>query len=275
MDNRYIGVFDSGIGGLTSVSCIMDMFPDERILFFGDTARTPYGSKAPETIKRFTLQIGEFMKNSGVKMMVAACNTISSVSLNVLSEKYPGVPVIGTIEPTAKVVAEKCDADEKIGILATRTTVATEMYPKSIMALKPEMKHIHQKACPAFVPLIEEGIIDNPIMDQTIKYYLDDFIRENDIDTLVLACTHYPLIAPNLERIYPGIRLVSSSKETAAAVGYALEKNDMRADGSQTLENTFYASDLSENFVNMIDLILKNEQDPDRIRFKNLDAISD
>ncbi|MBQ1407394.1 MAG: glutamate racemase [Eubacterium sp.] len=275
MDNRFIGVFDSGIGGLTSVSCIMDMFPNERILFFGDTARTPYGSKAPETIRRFTLQIGEFMKNKNVKMMVAACNTISSVSLDVLSDKYPGIPVIGTIEPTAHVVAKKCDPGEHIGILATKTTVATEMYPKSIKELKPDMENIYQKACPAFVPLIEEGIIDNPIMDQTIRYYLDDFIRENEIDTLVLACTHYPLIAPNLKRIYPGIRLINSSKETAVAVGMALEKYGMNADETQTHENTFYASDLSENFVDMIDLILKDEQDPGRIRFKNLDAISD
>ena len=272
MDNRYIGVFDSGIGGLTSIPYIMRMMPYERIIFFGDTARTPYGSKAAETITQFTMQIGDFMMRNNVKMLVAACNTISSVSLGALRDKYPDVPVIGTIYPTSKVVARDCAPDARIGIIGTKATVSSITYLERIKKKNPEMEHIYQISCPAFVPLIEEGIIDNEIMDMTIHYYLDDFIRDNKIDTLVLACTHYPLISDNLKRLYPDIRLISSSKEVATAVRIELEKRDMFANSeNERRENFFYASDLSENFIDMIQLILKNEQEALNIRFKNLD----
>ena len=125
-------------------------------------------------------------------------------------------------------------------------------------------------ACPAFVPLIEEDIIDNEIMDLTIKYYLDDFVKENDIDTFVLGCTHYPLISKNLKRLYPGVKIISSSKEVATAVNIELDKRDLYAD-RKSGEDVFYASDLSDNFVHMIQLILGQDQDDLNIKFKNLD----
>ncbi|MDY2959651.1 MAG: glutamate racemase [Hornefia sp.] len=270
MDNRPIGFFDSGIGGLTSIPYIMRRLPDERIIFFGDTARTPYGSKSPDTIRQFTMQIGEFMVKNNVKMMVIACNTISATCIGELREKYPGIPIISAISPTARVVAENCNPGNNIGILATKVTIKSGAYVDKIQDKNKNLKNLFSAACPAFVPLIEEGIIDNEIMDLTIKYYLDDFMKDYEIDTLVLGCTHYPLISANLKRIYPGVNIINSSKEAAVAVNIELEKNNLLAD-SRSGDNVFYASDLSENFMNMIQLILGKEQEELNIRFKNLD----
>lgn len=269
MDNRPIGFFDSGLGGLTSIPYIMKELPRERIIFYGDTARTPYGSKSPDTIRQFTLQIGEFLVKQGVKMIVIACNTVTATCLDDLRKAYPEIPVIGVISPTARVIANKCNNDDHIGIIATKVTVKSGAYEKKINEKHPGLQ-IYSKACPAFVPLIEEGIIDNEIMDLTIKYYLDDFVREHHINRLVLGCTHYPLIAENLRRIYPDIRVISSSKEVATAVHIELEKTGMYAEEREG-ENVFYASDLSENFVNMIQNILGRQKDELDIQFKNLD----
>lgn len=270
MDDRRIGFFDSGIGGLTSIPYLMKDFPCEHVIFFGDTARTPYGSKSSHVIRRFTLELGEFMKNHDVKMMVAACNTISATGLGVLREKFPEIPVTGVIEPACDVVAKSCGTDEHVGILATKATVASNAYVDSIKERKPELKGIYQQACPAFVPLIEEGITDNSIMTETIKYYLDDFMKENRIDTLVLGCTHYQLIRKSIEKLYPGVRIISSSEEVVTTIGKILRERDMLA-GENNEENVFYASDLSENFVNMISVLLGSSQDELNIKFKSLD----
>lgn len=269
MDNRPIGFFDSGLGGLTSIPYIMKELPKERIIFYGDTARTPYGSKSPDTIRQFTLQIGDFLVKKGVKMIVIACNTVTATCLDDLRRTYPDIPVIGVISPTARVIANKCNHDDRIGIIATKVTIKSGAYEKKIHEKHPGL-NLFSKACPAFVPLIEEGIIDNEIMDLTIKYYLDDFVKEHHINRLVLGCTHYPLIADNLRRIYPDIRIISSSKEVATAVHIELEKGDMYAEKREA-ENVFYASDLSENFVNMIQNILGRQKDELNIQFKNLD----
>ena len=270
MDNRRIGFFDSGIGGLTSIPYLMKDFPDEHVIFFGDTARTPYGSKSEHVIRRFTLELGEFMKKHDVKMMVAACNTISATGLGVLREKYPDIPVTGVIEPACDVVADNCSSSEHVGILATKATVASKAYVEAIQVRKPDLTGIYQQACPAFVPLIEEGIVDNNIMTETIKYYLDDFVKENNIDTLVLGCTHYQLIRKKIEELYPGIRIISSSEEVVTSIGRIMSERDMLA-GENDEENFFYASDLSENFVNMIKVLLGSSQDELNIRFKSLD----
>ena len=268
MDNRPIGFFDSGVGGVTTIPHIMRMLPNESIIFFGDTARTPYGSKSAKTIRQFTLQIGEFLKNNDVKMIVIACNTVSSTALELLRETYPDIPIVGCITPTAKEVVKICDKDSRIGIMATKATVKSGVYEDKIKSLNEEL-FIESIACPALVPLIEEGIIDNEIMDLTLKYYLDDFIRENDINTLILGCTHYPLISKNLKRLYPNIKIFSSSKEVATAVKMELEAADMLSQ-NENAKSIFYASDLSENFVNMIERILGRDSDELNIKFKNL-----
>jgi len=270
MDNRPIGIFDSGIGGLTSIPPLMRMLPNERIIFFGDTARTPYGSKSPETIKQFTSQVGDFLVKKDVKMLMIACNTISATSLDMLKERYPDIPVIGVISPTARVVANKCNGMDRIGILATKATIKSGMYEKKIKEKNYQLKNIFPIACPALVPLIEEGIIDHEIMDLTIKYYLDEFMKENEIDNLVLGCTHYPLIKENLERLYPNVSIISSSREVAVAAMMELEDRDMLAEKHDG-ENYFYASDLSDNFVTMIEKILGTDKETLNIQFRNLD----
>lgn len=269
MDNRPIGFFDSGLGGLTSIPYIMKQLPNERIIFFGDTARTPYGSKAVSTIKQFTRQIGEFLVKNDVKMIVIACNTVSATCLEDLRTAFPHIPVIGVISPTAKVVRDTCTEDDRIGIIATKVTINSNAYVEKIHQKAPELQ-VFSKACPAFVPLIEEGIIHNDIMDLTIKYYLDEFIAEHGINTLVLGCTHYPLLTENIRRLYPEMKIISSSKEVATAVQIELAKRDMLA-GENEHENVFYASDLSENFVNMIQTILGKQKEELNIQFKNLD----
>ena len=174
MDNRPIGFFDSGIGGVTSIPYIMKTLPNERIIFYGDTARTPYGSKSSDTIQEFSSQIADFLVKKGVKMIVIACNTVSSVAVPMLREKYPDIPIIGCITPTAKEVSKIAKNGANIGIMATRGTVNAGIYQKRISEMRPDV-NIFAKACPAIVPLIEEGIIDHEIREMTVKYYLDDF----------------------------------------------------------------------------------------------------
>ena len=267
MDNRPIGFFDSGLGGLTCIPYLVKKLPEEKIIYFGDTARTPYGSKAISTIRKFSMQIAEFLVNHDVKMIVIACNTISATCLNMLQEKFPDVPILGIIQPAAQKVINTCGSDNHIGIIGTKATIGSETYSTIIKTFRPVLK-VYGKATPAFVPLIEEGIIANDIMEQTIKYYLDDFILDKRIDTLVLGCTHYPLIRDEIERAYPGLKIINPSEEVVGNIQYVLESQDMLAKGS-TVKNTFYASDLSENFVNMIDRIFENT-DVD-VKFKNLD----
>ncbi|MDD2217141.1 MAG: glutamate racemase [Eubacteriales bacterium] len=267
MDNRPIGFFDSGLGGLTCIPSLMKDMPCEKIVYFGDTARTPYGSKATTTIRNFSMQIADFLVQNNVKMIVIACNTVSATCLEDIQFKYPKIPVIGIISPAAEKISSRSCPDNKIGIIGTKVTIESKAYEKSIKKLNANL-NVFSTPCPAFVPLIEEGIIKNDIMDMTIKYYLDDFILENRIDTLVLGCTHYPLIRSNIERIYKDLKIINPSEEIVHRIKKCLEEKDMFAKGSD-YENVFYASDLSENFVNMIERIF-NATDVN-IKFKNLD----
>ena len=270
MDNRPIGIFDSGLGGLTSIPNLLADLPNERVIYFGDTARTPYGSKAISTIKQYTTQIAEFLISNDVKMIVIACNTISATCLDDLREKFPHIPILGIISPAAKAVAANCTEESNVGVIATKVTINTNAYRDRIHDFNENIR-VHQIATPAFVPLIEEGIIDHEIMDMTIRYYLDDFIKENNIDTLVLGCTHYPIIRKNIERIYPNLKIVNPSYEIIGRVRQILENDDALAGENNDRENIFYASDLSENFTNMIQKVLETEKSNLILKFKNLD----
>lgn len=267
MDNRPIGFFDSGLGGLTCIPNLMKLLPQEKIIYFGDTARTPYGSKAPSTIKSFSRQIADFLVNHGAKMIVIACNTVSATCLTDLRQRHPDVPVVGVIQPAAERIVKTCSTMNKIGIIGTKATIASSAYKQQVHQLNDELE-LYETPCPAFVPLIEEGIIQNDIMDLTIKYYMDDFILENRLDTIVLGCTHYPLIRSNIKRLYPSLRIINPSEEVAYSIKRTLKKGDMLAKDSD-FENVFYASDLSENFVNMIDRIFYEEDV--KVKFKNLE----
>ncbi|MBQ4506075.1 MAG: glutamate racemase [Firmicutes bacterium] len=254
MDKRPIGIFDSGLGGLTCIAPIAKALPGERILYFGDTARTPYGSKSRETVCEFALQIADFLVKNDVKMLAIACNTISATAIPLLQESYPEIPVVGIIEPAAAEVAASCSAGNSIGIIATKVTVKTKAYERAIKKHDPSLS-VYQMACPAFVPLIEENIIESDIMDSLIRYYLDDFISYHRIDTLVLGCTHYPLIKENILRLYPKLRIINPSDALASAVERSLRENELLSDDTPK-ESTFFASDISENFIQMVDRII-------------------
>lgn len=268
MDNRPIGFFDSGLGGLTCIAPLTRALPKERIIYFGDTARTPYGSKSPETIRAFARQIAEFLVQQDVKMIVIACNTVSATCLPDLREHFPDVPIVGIIHPAAKTVARTCSTENRIGVIGTKVTIKSRTYDAFIHELAPELS-IHSAACPAFVPLIEEGIIENEIMDLTIRYYMDTFISYHRIDTLVLGCTHYPLIAENLRHLYPQLRIINPSEEIVGCIKARLDEQNLFAEDEPASENVFYASDLSENFVNMINRIFQNTGFT--VAFKNFD----
>lgn len=265
MDNRPIGFFDSGIGGLTCIPTLLKKLPNERVIYYADTARTPYGSKAIETIRKFTFQIADYLVSQDVKMIVIACNTVSATCLNDLRQRYPDIPIIGVIEPMADKIAREESGDTAIGILGTKVTVASNVYANLISERNHEVK-IYSKACPVFVPLIEEGIINNEIMDLTIQYYLDDFVKENHLDKLVLGCTHYPFIEKNLKQLYPNVELLNPSEEVIYRLKEILEQKDMLAE-ENVREHQCYASDLSENFQNMIDLVFDDQKDV-KVRFK-------
>ncbi|MDR3073043.1 MAG: glutamate racemase [Clostridiales Family XIII bacterium] len=267
MDNRPIGFFDSGLGGLTCASYLMQALPLERIIYFGDTARTPYGSKALSTIRNFSFEISDFLAGENVKAIVIACNTVSSTCLEDLRKRHPHIPIIGVISPAAHYVAENCTEDDHIGIIGTKVTIQSDAYRTKILSYNPTL-NLYETPCPAFVPLIEEGIIQNEIMDLTIRYYLDHFISYNRINTLVLGCTHYPLIRQNITKLYPDLNIVDPSEVVLSGIQKTLEQTDSFAEES-TGENIFYASDLSENFMMMINRILQIRGFT--VSFKNFD----
>ena len=254
-DNRPIGVFDSGLGGLTAVTALTEALPDERIVYFGDTARTPYGSKAVETIRRFSLQIAEFLLKHDVKLIVIACNTISATALELLRERFPATPFIGIIEPAARFAAAELGAERRLGIIATKVTIESHQYEEMLRRFGGKCS-VFSKACPLFVPAIEEGVADTPLMDEIVRYYLDDFVRENRLDTLLLGCTHYPLVVGSIRRLYPGLEIIDPSQIVAREVERVLEEQSLQ--GSGDVLSRFYASDLSESFLRMIHSIMGN-----------------
>ncbi len=267
MDNRPIGFFDSGLGGLTSIAPLRRALPEERIIYYGDTARTPYGSKSISTIQTFSRQITDFLIQQNVKMIVIACNTVSATCLKDLRLRHPNLPILGIIPPAAETVSKTCTKDNHIGIIGTKVTIKSHAYENLIRELNPDLS-IHSTPCPAFVPLIEEGILQHEIMDLTIQHYMDHFVSYHKIDTLVLGCTHYPLIRNNIEKLYPTLRIIDPSEEIITRIQEVLREKELFAENSDA-ENTFFASDLSENFVNMINRIFENSEF--KVAFKNFD----
>ena len=268
MDNRPIGFFDSGIGGLTCISHFQELLPNESIVYFGDTARTPYGSKSLDNIRKFSFQISDFLVSNDVKMIVIACNTISATCLNALRRRHPEIPIIGIIDPIAEKLARKENSGVEVGVIGTRVTIASGAYANMVTDRNKYVK-MYSIACPAFVPLIEEGIINNRIMDLTIRHYLDDFIAKNKIKKLVLGCTHYPIIKDNIHRIYPDVELLNPSEEVVNRIIEVLEERDMFA-GEKVNEDRCYASDLSDGLYNMVDRVFINN-DSVKVDFKKFE----
>jgi len=216
-DNRArpIGVFDSGIGGLTVLKALTALLPGEDFIYLGDTARLPYGTKSNEVIVRYSRENTEFLLAKGIKLLVVACNTSSAVALDEI-ERHTMVPIIGVIEPGAR-AAVKASRSGKIGVIGTEATIASGAYTRAIQNLKPRAE-IYTRACPLLVPLVEEGWTDNEIAERTVTHYLES-LKASGIDTLLLGCTHYPLLRGMFERVLgPRVKIVDSAIATAAAV---------------------------------------------------------
>ncbi|MDD5440424.1 MAG: glutamate racemase [Candidatus Omnitrophica bacterium] len=222
MDKRPIGVFDSGVGGLTVVKALLKTMPREDIIYLGDTARVPYGTKSKETVTRFSIECISFLSKFNIKLAVVACNTASSWSLNILTKKFD-VPIIGVIKPG---VEEACsvDSSRRIGVIGTRATVTSGSYVKAIRKIRPGAR-VYQQACPLFVPLVEQGWLDDPVTAAVCERYLKE-LRDKRIDTLILGCTHYPLLSKTVRQVFPyDIRIVDSSLSVSRAVEAFLQKN--------------------------------------------------
>ena len=254
-----IGGFDSGAGGLTVMREIMRQIPDERIVYFGDTARVPYGSKSKETITRYCEQIVRFLQEHHVKAIVVACNTASAFALDTLEEKLD-IPIIGVVKPGAKTAAET-SKNGKVGVIATEGCIGSHIYKDYITNLLHKVT-VMEKPCPLFVPLVEEGLWDDPVTEEIARRYLKE-LKESDIDTLVLGCTHYPLIRKVIGRIMgDGVTLVNPAYETAYALRNLLEaENLLNTEKALPPEEKyqFYVSDSAEKFSRFANTALNYE----------------
>jgi glutamate racemase len=240
-----IGVFDSGIGGLTVVKAILDLLPNEPLIYLGDSARMPYGTKSAEAVCRYSFENAEFLVTRGVKLLVVACNTSSAVALEGLRERYE-VPVVGVIEPGAGAAAA-VTRNGKIGIIGTEATIRSGCYTRALRRIRPDCE-IYTRACPLFVPLAEEGWIDNEVARSTADLYLSS-MRKSGIDTLVLGCTHYPLLTEVIQdTMGSGVILVDSARATANAVRDAIEGQGLSA-GRTATAASFFVTDSPDRFV--------------------------
>ena len=248
-DRKYapIGVFDSGVGGLTVAREIMRQLPKEDIVYFGDTARVPYGSKSKDNIIRYSRQIVRFLQTKDVKAIVIACNTASALALDIVRNETD-IPVLGVVVPGAK-SALQATRTKKIGVIGTEATIRSEMYTKVMKEMEPDVE-VTGKACPLFVPLVEEGFAKHHVTEEIIEYYLKS-MKESDIDTLILGCTHYPLLRSGI-RAYMGdeVNIVNPAYETAMNLKQLLEEEQIAKDVSEGAhaEYDFYVSDAAEKF---------------------------
>lgn len=256
MDNRPIGVFDSGLGGLTVLKEIRRLLPGESLIYFGDNGRAPYGTKSRETVIKYTRQIVAFLLSKDVKLLVVACNTISAQALPELKPLIH-VPVLEVIEPGSISALKKTKG--RIGVIATPGTIASGVYTRAIQSRNPDVK-IFPKACPLFVNLVEEGWWDNEIARMVASEYLQDLKKEN-IDTLVLGCTHYPLLTETIRKVMgDDVVQVSSAEELALTLKELLVEQNLSS-GSNTVHYQYYTSDSVEKFKELGKLIIGEEID--------------
>ncbi|CRZ19879.1 Glutamate racemase 1 [Kingella kingae] len=242
---KPIGVFDSGVGGLTVVRALMERLPNENIVYFGDTARVPYGVKSRNTIEEFTTQIVEFLLQNEVKALVIACNTIAAVAYKKVQQIAGNIPVLSVIEAGAQ-AALATTRNNHIGVIATSTTVNSNAYARAIHAQNPDTRILSQ-ATPLLVPLVEEGWLDHEVTRLTIHEYLKPLLADQ-IDTLILGCTHFPLLKAAIKHEAPHIELVDSSTTTAEATAQALADADLLNPSTTAPDYRFYVSDIPLRF---------------------------
>lgn len=254
--NAPIGVFDSGIGGLTVAREIMRQIPQEAIVYFGDTARVPYGNKSKDTVTKYSRQIVKFLQTKDVKAIVIACNTASAYALEAI-QKEVDLPIVGVLKPGAKTAAE-ATVNKRIGIIGTEGTINSGMYTEYLHSIYPEVQ-VYTKACPLFVSLVEENWLYDSVTVEIAERYLSEF-QGYHIDTLVLGCTHYPLLRHTLQRVVGEmVTLVNPAYETAITLKNVLEQRGLINDGKGKVEHKFYVSDGAEKFKNFANTILPCE----------------
>ncbi|AAC06621.1 glutamate racemase [Aquifex aeolicus] len=243
-----IGIFDSGAGGMTVLKAIREAYPNVDVVYLGDTARVPYGIRSKETIVRYSKECANFLKDKGVDLLVVACNTASAYALEELKREFP-FPVFGVIEPGVKEALRKSKT-KRIGVIGTQATIKSGAYQE---ALKRAGAEVYSKACPLFVPLVEEGMIEGEIPKKVVEHYLKDF--KGKVDTLILGCTHYPLLKREIQNFLEGVNVIDSSRATAKSL-----KDFVKNEGSGSLE--LYFTDRSQNLERLIKLILGEEVEP-------------
>lgn len=254
--NKPIGVFDSGVGGLTVAREIMRQLPNERIVYFGDTARVPYGSKSKETVTRYSRQIVRFLETQDVKAIVAACNTVSAYALEEL-EKEVDIPMIGVVKPGVRAALD-ATVNKKIGVICTEATMNSGIYSRYIKENDNTVRIIG-KACPLFVPLVEEGLWEDPVTDEIARRYLTELV-DSGIDTLILGCTHYPMLRSTVGKIVGDqVTLVNPAYETARELKALLEEKGLESEHRPELGTElyrFYVSDAADKFQRFANSIL-------------------
>ncbi len=245
-NEKYIGVFDSGIGGLTVVKSIIETMPDENIIYFGDTARVPYGTKSREQITEYALSDARFLAGFDIKAIVIACNTADSAARHVIEKEYTDIPVFGVVAPASKRAAQTTK-NGKIGVIATNATVKSGAYESEILSNNPQAE-VFSAACPLLVPFVEEGRFKNGdiVVETVLREYLAP-LEEKGVDTLVLGCTHYPLLHGVIEEIMPKVNIISSSVAAAQEIKSELEKRKLR-NGTPGSDRKYFVSDNPEGF---------------------------
>ena len=257
MDNRPIGVFDSGLGGLTVISELEKLLPGEDIIYFGDTGRVPYGTKGKETIVKYSSQIMRFLRSFDVKAVIIACNTVSAVAFEETAA-ITTVPVIGVVEPAAE-VAMKATKNGNVGVLGTSATIRSGAYEKAILSNSPNIK-LTSRACPLFVPLVENGHFErgDKLAELAAHEYLDEFLQSN-IDTMILGCTHYPILKRLIAEILgEGVTLVDSGRETAKKAAETFNKAGLLSEKTSGGRVSFYVSDYTDDFTRLAGILLNH-----------------
>jgi glutamate racemase len=252
-DERPIGIFDSGVGGLTVMKEVMKHLPGENILYLGDTARVPYGARSAETVLRYSFENAEFLASKGIKALVVACNTSSAISLDMLRKEF-SFPVIGVVEPGARAAVKRAGSN-KVAVIGTETTINSGSYKRAIKAIDNSFE-VTGVACPLFVPLIEEGWLDGEIVNLTARKYLSSII-DDGASVLVLGCTHYPMLKKIIGEIV-GIPLIDSAIETAMEVSSVLaDKGLLRQEGNMPVME-FFVTDAPDKFVSIGEKFLEH-----------------
>jgi len=247
MDKRPIGVFDSGLGGLTAVRSLKKILPEEDLIYFGDTSRVPYGGRSRETILKYARQDVRFLRSFDLKAILIACGTVSTTSLETLKAEND-LPMVGVVEPTCARAAA-VTKNKRVGMIATQASVRTGTYKKTLAELDPDIQ-VFSKACPLFVPLVENGRFHrgDVVIETIAREYLDP-MRETGIDTLILGCTHYPLLMEIIAGVMgPGVELVSAGEESAFELKRMLKAQRLRNDEARQGDATYYVSDRVESF---------------------------